>query len=236
MHGVAADVVLGVLHRCRLGEEPYGALGRRVRRGAIRIPHQPRRRGDVDDGATAGTPHGWNGVLCAQKDPLDIDRHNAVPVIFGGLLDAFADENAGVVHQHIYLAVAALCRVYRGAPVCLAGDVQVDVGHLATGGPDLRLDLFPFFVPDISQDYLGALTDEQLRLGGALSPCTTADQCDFAIEPAHNAPLSQTVTSTSNVSLAVAGHCTRPPGACRRPLVARRGINSWTGSCHASTA
>src|SRR5215471_21672226 len=63
MYGVAADVLFGMLHGCRLGEEPHRALRGRVGRGTIRTPHETRRRGDVDDGPTTGTPHRREGVL-----------------------------------------------------------------------------------------------------------------------------------------------------------------------------
>src|SRR5919108_5970649 len=95
------------------------------------------------------------------------------------------------------MAVAAFCRVDRGAPVRLAGDVQVHVGGLATGGPDGCLDLPPRFVEDVSQDHLGALTAQQLCLSGTLSPRATANQCDFAIEPAHSTSPLYNVASTS---------------------------------------
>src|SRR5215216_6388717 len=108
------------------------------------------------------------------------------------------------------MAVAALCRVDRGAPVRLAGDVQVHVGGLATSGPDGCLDLPPRFVEDVAQNHFGSLTAKQLCLSGALSPCTTANQCDFAIEPAHSTSPLYSMASTSRVSPALLAMISTP--------------------------
>src|SRR6266540_4472577 len=209
MHRVAADLVLSVLDGGRLGQEAHRAFRGGVRSGTIGTPDQPGSRGDVDDGAAPSLPQSGDGVFRPEKDALDVDRHNAVPVVFGRLLDPFADENPGIVHQDIELAIAPHRRVYGSLPVRLPGDVEMDVCGLAARRMNLRCDRAPVVVEHIAEDHLGALTTKELRFRGPLAPGPATDQGHFPIQPAHD-------------DLLLARACTnRMLSACDGPIVAR---------------
>src|SRR5262249_2394806 len=56
--------------------------------------------------APASPAHSRNGVLRAQKPPLRIHRHDAVPVGFSRVLDPLAEHNTRIIHQDIQFAIA----------------------------------------------------------------------------------------------------------------------------------
>src|SRR4030095_8453850 len=209
MHRVAADLVFGVLDGGRLGKESYRAFRGGVRRGAIGTSDQSGCRGDVDDGAATRLPHSGDGVLRPEEDALDIDRHNAVPVVFGRLLDPFADENPGIVHQDIELAISPHRSVDCGLPVRLTGDIEMDVGGLAARGMNLCFDPAPVLVEHIAEDHLGVLATKELRFRGPLAPGPATDQGHFPIQPAHDDLLLARACAHTLLS------------ACDGPIVAR---------------
>src|SRR5207249_2949783 len=88
VHRVAPNLVPGVLRRGGFGEETHGPLSGRVGRSISRAAHQAGGRGDIDDGPAASASHRRDGVFRPQKDALDVYRHDAVPVVFGGFFDA----------------------------------------------------------------------------------------------------------------------------------------------------
>jgi hypothetical protein len=66
----------------------------------------------------------------------------------------------------------------------------VHVGGLTPGGANLSLDLVPRLIQDIAKNDFGTFTHKELGLRGPLSSCSTADEPDFPIEPAHGCLLS----------------------------------------------
>ena len=186
VHGVAADLVLGVLARGHLREDPDGALAGGVGRLLVQRLADPGHRGDVDDRAAARPAHGRDRVLGAEEDAPGVDRHDAIPLGDGALLDRHArDDDGRVVDQDVELAVAADRRLHGRLPVGLAGHVQVHVHGVAAASADGRLDLLALVVPDVAEDDAGALLDEGLRLRRALPARPATDQCDLAVQLSH---------------------------------------------------
>src|SRR6266404_2983386 len=184
---VAADLVLGVLGRGHLGEEPDGALARRVGGLLVQRLADAGHRGDVDDRAAARAAHGRDRVLGAEEDALGVDRHHLVPLRDGALLDRhLGDHDGRVVDQDVEPPVAIERGLHRRSPVRLAGHVQVEVDGVAPRRPDARLDVLPLFVPDVAEDDLRALAREGLRLRRALPSSPAADQRDLPVQFAHS--------------------------------------------------
>jgi hypothetical protein len=120
-----------------------------------------------------------------QKYPFRIHRHEAVPVLFAGVLDTLANNNARVIHQDIQLAVAVHSHFYGLTPVRFPGHIQMHIGGFTARRTDVCLHLLPLCIQDISQNHFGAFVCTQLRFRSALSPGTATNECYFAIEPAH---------------------------------------------------
>ena len=103
----------------------------------------------------------------------------------GGFLDVLADQDAGVVKEHVQLAVGVHGRLHRRRPIGLAGDVQVHVGDVVAEFLQFGLGLLALVVQDVADDDAGALFREHPRLHCALPPRSAADERDFAFQPGH---------------------------------------------------
>src|SRR5690606_20034516 len=86
-----------------LGEAVDACFG-----GAVGCPvFHPDDAGDrshIDDHAPALAFHDAHAVLAAEEDAAQIDRHQAVPVVFVGLVDGGGDSDAGVVDEDVETA------------------------------------------------------------------------------------------------------------------------------------
>src|SRR6266568_5657103 len=120
-----------------------------------------------------------------QKHPLRVDGHDVIPLGFAGLLETLPDHNTSVVHQDIELAIASDRCAHRLDPIGVAGHIQMQVRRFAACGAYLGLDLFPRFLPDVTQHHLRAFACKQFRLCSALAPGSAADQGHLPIEPSH---------------------------------------------------
>src|SRR5207247_10370191 len=88
-------------------------------------------------------------------------------------------------------------------PIGFAGDVQVDVGRLSCGGPDLRFGCLAFRIQDIPKDHFGAFATKHFCFTGTLPAGAATNQGNLTIESSHDALLnanacSVTVTPPSN--------------------------------------
>jgi hypothetical protein len=63
-------------------------------------------------------------VLGAEEHPGQVDGAEPVPFIEAGLLDAFAEKEAGIVDQDVEPSETGDRRLDRRPPVLLAGDVE----------------------------------------------------------------------------------------------------------------
>src|SRR5262245_8776462 len=75
--------------------------------------------GRMDDGAPAGRWHGRERAVGAEEAALDVDGHDAVPVLLAHLLDLRPQQDAGVVDEDVELAVSLERRGHRRPPVGL---------------------------------------------------------------------------------------------------------------------
>src|SRR5215471_147580 len=199
MHRIAPDVVTGVLDRRDLGEQTHGPFGGNIRWRPN--GHQARDRRDVHNRAPARPAHGRNGVLRAQKYPLRIHRHDAVPVGFRRVLDPFAEHNARIIHQDIQFAIVVDRRAHGLDPIGLVGHIQMHIGRLTALGADRLLYLLPHCIQDVAHHYAGAFLREEPRFGRPLPPGPATNQGDFALQSAHGSLLSATHGITRTIPL-----------------------------------
>src|SRR6266699_2867867 len=89
----------------------------------------------------------------------------------------------------MHVAIETLGSSYCSTPIGFAGDVQVDVGRLSSGGPDLRFGRLAFRIQDIPKDHFGAFATKHLRFTCTLPAGTATNQGNFTIEPSHAALL-----------------------------------------------
>src|SRR5499427_8647204 len=201
MHRIAPDVVTGVLDRRDLSEQPHGPFGRDIRWRPN--SHQARDRRDVHNRAPARPAHGRNGVLRAQKYPLRIHRHDAVPVGFRRVLDPFAEHNARIIHQDIQFAIVVDRRAHGLDPIGFVGHIQMHVGRLTALGADRLLYLLPRCIQDVAHHHAGAFLREEPRFGRPLAPGPATNQCDFALQSAHGSLPSATRCTTHTIPLPI---------------------------------
>src|SRR5262249_4494805 len=93
--------------------------------------------------------------------------------------------DAGVVDEHVQLAVRLHGRGHGRSPVLLASHVQMHVGRVAPRSADLRLELLAVVVEDVAEDDARAFPDEHPCLGRALPTRPAADQCHLAVKSSH---------------------------------------------------
>src|SRR5262249_19981655 len=131
--------------------------------------HQARDRRDVHNRAATSPARGRNGVLRAQKHPLRIHRHDAVPVGFSRVLDPLAEYNTRIIHQDIQFAIAVDRRAHGLDPIGLVGHIQIHVGRLTAPSADRLLHLLPRGVQDVAHHHAGAFLREEPRFSRPLA-------------------------------------------------------------------
>jgi hypothetical protein len=153
-----ADVVFRVLDREALGRIDDGRLA-----GVVPDQAWPRsdarRAGDVDeDAAVAGLLHLGHNLLDAEKDALDVDVHDHVVVLLGGVaVGLVAVGGAGVVDDNVDFAVGVEGFLQAGFPL-------VTLGHV--GKVEFAAEFLRGFGADrfaeVGDDYFSALGEELL--------------------------------------------------------------------------
>ena len=121
--------------------------------------------------------------LRPQEYALGVDCHDVVPVVAGGFLNVLAEDDGGVVHQHVHLAEPLLGGVNRPLPVILAGNVQMQINRLAAQLADFRLHLHTLVIQHVADDHFGPFLSEHPRLGGALPPRPAGNNRNLAFQP-----------------------------------------------------
>jgi len=128
-----------------------------------------------------------------------IDIDDRVPQFLGRLFQSRCVEDAGVIDQDVQPAELARAGIDRGAPVCSAGDVQMNRDGGATAR--LRVDLLRGFpglgVEHVANYDLSPFAHEQSRLGGPLSARTAGNKSHLAFEPIHERALSREELASS---------------------------------------
>ncbi len=181
---VDADAVRGEFEGADLRQAADAPFAGAV--GGGEVADHPGDGGDVHDGGAAvlgASGEGGGEGLEAVEDAGEVDVHDAPPLFDGGVGDARAQADAGVVDQ----AVQRPGRLDLGGqrtPGVAVGDVQVDGlprsagfrecgdealgrGHVDVGGPDVR-----------------PLRGQRQAVGPAEAPGRAGDQDGSACEPA----------------------------------------------------
>src|SRR5713226_8787653 len=138
MHRVHPYLILGVMDRRNLREQPYGPLAAGVGRRWSR-PHQARDRRDVDDRASAAPAHRGYRRPHAEPYALLIDIHDRVPQLFADVLDSRSAVNPRVIDEYVESAELALACFDRAAPIRRARDVEMDRRQHASSRLDVHL-------------------------------------------------------------------------------------------------
>ena len=125
------------------------------------------------------------GRARAQHDAGQVHGDQPVPFVERGLLDALADEDAGIVHQHVELAELLDRGVHGGGPARLAGDVERDVERLAARRLDLLRRLPAALVEHVADRHLGAGAGHQLGRRAADAARRARQERDLAVQPVH---------------------------------------------------
>ena len=112
-------------------------------------------------------------VLCAEEDALCVDLEDAVPLVGGAVFDGrFLDDDGGVVHEDVELAILADGGCDGALPIGFAGDIKVQVECVATEFVDFGFDLLPLLVEDVAEITTFAPSCENSRASAA--PCPRA--------------------------------------------------------------
>src|SRR5438094_1513491 len=127
-----------------------------VLRAAVARPHEPELRRDIDDGPAASAAHGRNRRLRPEEHARGVDGHHAVPILECRLLDPGPAADAGVVHEDVQSAEAALGDLDGPLPVRLARDVELREDGLAALRLDLGFDAAALGFEHVADDDLSA--------------------------------------------------------------------------------
>ena len=183
-----ADVVLLHIGQHRLGNADHGELGCRV-------------DGEAGNGEMAGHGCGVDEVaafavcldapgerLNAVDDAIDVDVGQPIPIVVAHLVDGAADDNAGVVADHVDLAETRLGIDGRLLHLGSVRHVHLQRQELGVAGLELLGDRIERGLFDVRDDHLHSSLGERSRHCQAHAAGTAGDECGLAGYLAHVEP------------------------------------------------
>src|SRR5262249_61631020 len=121
-------------------------------------------------------------MLAAEDRPVEVDRHQAAPLLDCGRLDVPQQRGARIVDQNVELAEIAHDPVVSGDPFALAGDVEWLVGHARS---ECRGGTLRGCAVDVPDDDPGAFRGERLGRRQSDPRRPTGDQRDLVLYATH---------------------------------------------------
>ena len=135
-----------------------------------------------------------HGVLGAEEDAVDVDRHALAPALQRHLRQRLDDADAGIVHEHVEAAEAVDDCRDRGLPIGFLGDVEGDEHRLRAACRELGRERLAALLVDIGERDRRAFRRERAGAGLADALRSTGDERDAASQSScHPAALPASV-------------------------------------------
>jgi hypothetical protein len=128
LDAVAANLVGTTVKGHRAAQHSHAPFTRAVGSPA-HLAAQPRHRGKIDDGTTAGKFHVSNGVLAAEKDADQIHIKHTLKLVERRAVDRRRRKHPGVVHQNVEATEGSHDVIERALPFWLRAHIQVLPRH-----------------------------------------------------------------------------------------------------------
>ena len=138
--------------------------------------------GHVDDRAPAVCGHGRNGVLGAEDDTVDADRHDLAVVGLGQRFGIAEFDDAGIVDEDVEPPMARHDIGNERFPCGFAGDVEVLVFGI---GAELSGEGAAACVVNVGKDHPRTFCHEQPRIRRTEALGRAGDDGDFAFQTVH---------------------------------------------------
>src|SRR5581483_1724281 len=185
---VHVDVVVAQLAGERAGEAHHAGLGGDVVGARAAAAVEDGARGDVDDLPLAALAHVGHYRAAAQPGTLEVDLHQAVPLLDRDLLEADPRHGDGredrrVVDQDVDAAEPIDGAVSHGLGGFLVRDVGLDGERLAAHLGDLLRHGLGRPAVDVGHDHLRALARHAQAVGAADPVAAARHDGYFVLEP-----------------------------------------------------